>query len=58
MKSAKQDKAEGAIDRIAGQILAFIGKLTGNRKHQAKGQAAKGRGAFRTTKGRAKDAGD
>jgi len=55
MKSSKQDKAEGALDRIAGPILAFIGRLTGNTSHRAKGNAAKGRGAFRTARGRAKD---
>jgi uncharacterized protein YjbJ (UPF0337 family) len=57
MKSSKRDKAEGAADSIAGKILAFIGRLTGNKEHQAKGNAAKGRGAFRTGKGRAKSAG-
>ena len=57
MKSSKRDKAEGTVDRIAGKILGFIGRLTGNRSHRAKGEAAKGRGAFRTTRGRAKDAG-
>jgi uncharacterized protein YjbJ (UPF0337 family) len=45
MKSSKRDKAEGTVDRIAGKILAFIGRLTGNRSHQAKGNAAKGREA-------------
>jgi uncharacterized protein YjbJ (UPF0337 family) len=57
MKSSKRDKAEGTVDRIAGKILAFIGRLTGNRSHQAKGNAAKGRGAFRTARGKAKGAG-
>jgi uncharacterized protein YjbJ (UPF0337 family) len=57
MKSSKRDKAEGAIDRIAGKILDFFGRLTGNTSHRAKGNAAKGRGAFRTGKGRAKSAG-
>jgi len=57
MKSSKRDKAEGAVDRIAGKILDFVGRLTGNTSHRAKGKAAQGRGAFRTTRGRAKDAG-
>jgi uncharacterized protein YjbJ (UPF0337 family) len=57
MKSSKRDKAEGAIDRIAGKVLDFIGRLTGNTAHRAKGNAAKGRGAVRTTRGRAKGAG-
>lgn len=57
MKSSKRDKAEGTADSIAGKILAFIGRLTGNTSHRAKGNAAKGRGAFRTAKGRTKGAG-
>ena len=54
MKSARRDKAEGTLDRIAGKVLEAVGKLTGNRKTQAKGKAARGRGAGRRTKGRAK----
>lgn len=57
MKSSKRDKAEGTVDRIAGKVLAFFGRLTGNTSHRAKGNAAKGRGAFRSTKGKAKGAG-
>jgi uncharacterized protein YjbJ (UPF0337 family) len=57
MKSSKRDKAEGTVDRIAGKVLDFIGRLTGKTSHRAKGNVAKGRGAFRTTRGRAKDAG-
>jgi uncharacterized protein YjbJ (UPF0337 family) len=57
MKSSKRDKAEGTIDRIAGRLLDVIGRVTGNTSHRAKGKAAKGRGAFRTTRGKAKGAG-
>ena len=54
MKSARRDKAEGTLDKIAGKVLEAVGKVTGNRKTQAKGKAARGRGAGRRTKGRAK----
>ena len=40
MKSSKRDKAEGTVDRIAGKILDFIGRLTGNTSHRVKGNAA------------------
>jgi uncharacterized protein YjbJ (UPF0337 family) len=54
MKSARRDKAEGTLDRIAGKVLDAFGKLTGKRSTQAKGKAARGRGAGRRTKGRVK----
>jgi uncharacterized protein YjbJ (UPF0337 family) len=54
MKSARRDKAEGTVDRIAGRVLEAVGKLTGNRKAGAKGKAARGRGAGRSAKGRVK----
>ena len=53
-KSAERNKAEGALDRIAGRILEFFGALTGRKKHKAKGKAARARGHFRSTKGKAK----
>jgi uncharacterized protein YjbJ (UPF0337 family) len=57
MKSARRDKAEGGIDKLAGRVLEAVGKLTGNRKTGAKGKAARGRGFGRTAKGRAKQSG-
>ena len=54
MKSARRDKAEGMMDRILARVAEMIGKLTGNRSMTAKGKAARGRGAFRSTKGSAK----
>jgi uncharacterized protein YjbJ (UPF0337 family) len=53
-KSASRDKAEGTVDKVAGRVLEAFSKLTGNRKAGAKGKAARGRGAARKTKGRAK----
>jgi uncharacterized protein YjbJ (UPF0337 family) len=54
MKSARRNKTEGGIDKVAGRVLEAFGKLTGNRKTRAKGKAARGRGAFRSSRGRAK----
>jgi uncharacterized protein YjbJ (UPF0337 family) len=56
MKSGSRDKAEGTIDKIAGRVMEAFSKLTGNRSAGAKGKAARGRGATRKTKGRAKRA--
>jgi uncharacterized protein YjbJ (UPF0337 family) len=54
MKSARQDRAEGKADSIAGRILEAFAKLTGNRSAGAKGKAARARGAGRSAKGRGK----
>jgi uncharacterized protein YjbJ (UPF0337 family) len=56
MKSKSRDKAEGTVDKIAGRVMEAFSKLTGNRSAGAKGKAARGRGATRRTKGRAKRA--
>ena len=53
-KSARRNKAEGAVDKIAGRALELYSKLTGNRSAGAKGKAARGRGAGRSAKGRAR----
>ena len=53
-KSSRRDRAEGGLDRIAGRLLEAIGRLTGRRSYQAKGKAARGRGALRGRKGRVK----
>jgi uncharacterized protein YjbJ (UPF0337 family) len=54
MKSARRNKTEGTVDRITGRVLEAFGKLTGNQKAGAKGKAARGRGAGRSTAARAK----
>ena len=50
-KSSRRDRAEGALDRIGARVLEMVGKLTGRRKHKAKGKAARLRGAVRSKKG-------
>lgn len=55
-KSSKRDRAEGALDRLGGRVLEVMGRLTGRRSYQAKGKAARARGAARSRKGRAKRA--
>jgi uncharacterized protein YjbJ (UPF0337 family) len=54
MRSARQDRAAGKADSIAGRILEAFAKLTGDRKAGAKGKAARARGAGRSAKGRGK----
>jgi uncharacterized protein YjbJ (UPF0337 family) len=51
MRSARQDRLRGTIDKIAGRLLEAWGKMTGNRSAAAKGKAARGRGAGRSAKG-------
>jgi len=53
-KSARRNKAEGALDKVAGRALELFSKVTGNRSAGDKGKAARGRGAGRSAKGRAK----
>ena len=55
-KSSRRDRAEGGLDRLGGRVLEAIGRLTGRRSYQAKGKAARGRGALRGRKGRTKRA--
>jgi uncharacterized protein YjbJ (UPF0337 family) len=53
-KSARRDKAEGALDKLAGRVLEAFSRLTGKRSTAAKGKAARVRGAGRSAKGRFK----
>jgi uncharacterized protein YjbJ (UPF0337 family) len=55
-KSAKRDKSEGFIDRMAGKVLDWWGSITGSKSTKAKGKAAKTRGRARTTRGKTKRA--
>jgi len=54
-KSAKRDRAEGTVDRIAGRVMEMVGSVTGRGRTKATGKAARMRGAGRRTKGRTKD---
>ena len=53
-KSARRDKAEGTVDKVAGRVLEAFSKLTGRRSAAAKGKGARARGAARSAKGRIK----
>ncbi len=53
-KSARRDKSEGALDRMAGRVLEMFSKVTGNRSAGAKGKAARARGAGRSRRGQVK----
>jgi uncharacterized protein YjbJ (UPF0337 family) len=53
-KSARRDKAEGTLDKIAGRALEVVSKVTGKKSTKAKGKAARARGRGRSAKGGAK----
>lgn len=53
-KSARRNRAEGTVDKIAGRALELFSKLTGKRSAGAKGKAARGRGKARSATGRLK----
>jgi len=53
-KSARRNKVEGTVDKLAGRVLEAFSKLTGNRSAGAKGKAARGRGAGRSATSRSK----
>jgi uncharacterized protein YjbJ (UPF0337 family) len=55
-KSARRNKAEGGLDKLAGRVLEMWSKLTGSRTTRAKGKAARVRGRGRSATGRAKRA--
>jgi uncharacterized protein YjbJ (UPF0337 family) len=54
VRSAREDKIRGDIDRMAGRVIEAFGKVTGDRSTRAKGRAARARGAGRSVKGRLK----
>jgi uncharacterized protein YjbJ (UPF0337 family) len=54
MKSARRDRTEGTVDRVAGKVLEFFSRVTGRPVAGVKGKAARGRGAGRTARGRAR----
>jgi uncharacterized protein YjbJ (UPF0337 family) len=54
VRSAREDRIRGRIDKIAGRVLEAIGRLTGKRSTVVKGKAARGRGMGRMAKGRLK----
>ena len=54
VRSAREDRIRGRIDKLAGQVLEAFGRLTGRRSARLKGRAARARGAGRSTKGRLK----
>jgi uncharacterized protein YjbJ (UPF0337 family) len=54
MRSARQGRIRGTIDKMAGRVLEWWGKLRGNRSTVMKGKAARGRGVGRSAMGRLK----
>lgn len=56
MKSAKRNRAEGTLDRMAGRLMEMVGKVTGRTSTKPRGKAARTRRAGRRQTGRAKRA--
>jgi uncharacterized protein YjbJ (UPF0337 family) len=54
MKSAERNKAEGKLDKVTGRAREAWGKLSGNKKADAKGKAKRGRGVARRGTGQLK----
>ena len=50
-KSARRDKAEGTLERVAGRVMEAFSKLTGKRSTAAKGKAARARGRGKSARG-------
>jgi uncharacterized protein YjbJ (UPF0337 family) len=57
MKSARRNRAEGTLDRLAGRLLEAFGRVTGRKSSKAKGKAARARGAGRRQTAKAKKRG-
>jgi uncharacterized protein YjbJ (UPF0337 family) len=49
-------RIKGAAQRLKGNVKVAVGRLTGNTRLEASGQADKAAGAVRTAVGEAKDA--
>jgi uncharacterized protein YjbJ (UPF0337 family) len=55
MKSSRQDKVEGALDIVKGQVKKTAGALRGDETKKAEGRKDQIKGAAKWGKGRTKD---
>ena len=55
MKSSRQDKIEGALDIVKGQLKKTAGNVTGDESKKAEGRKDQVKGAAKWGKGRTKD---
>ena len=55
MKSGRQDKVEGALDIVKGQVKKTAGTLTGDEDEKAKGRKDQIKGAAKWGRGRTKE---
>ena len=53
-----EQHVKGAVDKVAGKIKEFAGRVTGNKKLETKGNADQVKGAVHNVAGDAKDAGE
>jgi uncharacterized protein YjbJ (UPF0337 family) len=54
-KSSRQDKNEGAVDKVKGRVKEATGSLTGNKDKKAEGRADQDKGTLKDKKGAVKD---
>jgi uncharacterized protein YjbJ (UPF0337 family) len=55
MKSSRQDKIEGALDVVKGQVKKTAGNVTGDEGKKAEGRKDQIKGAAKWGRGRTKD---
>jgi uncharacterized protein YjbJ (UPF0337 family) len=53
-KSAKRDRAGGALYKVGSRVLEIVGSLTGDRKKQTKGRFGRFKGTGKDKEGRLK----
>jgi uncharacterized protein YjbJ (UPF0337 family) len=54
-KSSRQDKNEGAADKVKGRVKEATGSLTGDKDRKAEGKADQDKGTLKDKKGAVKD---
>ncbi|MGB3633314.1 MAG: CsbD family protein [Rubrobacteraceae bacterium] len=54
-KSSKQDKGEGALDKVKGRAKEAAGALSGDKKKKSEGRSDQRSGTMKEKKGHLKD---
>ena len=55
IKSSKEDRSEGAVDKAKGRIKEAAGAISGDDQTKAEGRADQNAGTFKEKKGKVKD---
>ena len=54
-KSSKQDRGEGAMDKVKGKAKEAAGAVTGDKDKKAEGRSDQTKGTYKEKKGKLKD---